>query len=565
MKKTKISYGFWSIRNRLLVFSILVTLVPSFSVGWLLNAMIRTTMTEKVEQKLLDSASYIERELALWMRERNHDLRVFSNSFVIAENFNRYLNDKNRKEPKGITPPEYTRNIITYLTSVQKQFNDYTRLFVLDNEGNVVAVSGNQKVNRPFYLPEDMEEQIKANQHFRGEVYFEEPGGAPLMMFGIPLLSKQYDVHVGLLAIEVRLQGVLPLMETALSKTKDDVPSCGFLIRLKDGVQFLTNCKDVDSGSPVSGSDKTLHLFDQPSRLQEFIDHQGVQVVAIAKPMKQLQWGLVISENRDQVFARVAQSRNRNILIVSLFSLLILLAAYRLARQIVIPLTALTDGALRVTNGDLNVRLSIQKKDEVGFATEVFNNMVIDLQQNRKKLEQLATTDSLTKLVNRKQLLQNLSEHFNAYQRYMTKFSILVIDIDHFKKINDTYGHPAGDAVLIDMAAVFMDSVRTIDVVGRYGGEEFLVILTRTDEATAMVVAERIRQSVKEHTFIVDNNRLAVTISIGVTEVLKSDSSESDLINRADKALYKAKESGRDRVICTDQSVHKNDKCGQVG
>lgn len=223
--------------------------------------------------------------------------------------------------------------------------------------------------------------------------------------------------------------------------------------------------------------------------------------------------------------------------------------AYLFARQIITPLTALTKGSLEVANGNLNIALPVQQNDELGFATKMFNQMVAELKLSHTKLEQLATTDALTQLANRKQIMKRLFKHFEYYQRYTAEFSILMIDIDHFKKINDTYGHLTGDAVLMQVAKIFQETLRNVDIAGRYGGEEFLVILAETSGEQAMRTAERIRQAVENHTFSFATSSIKATISIGVARILENEKDENSLVSRADQALYQAKAKGRNRVV----------------
>ena len=127
--------------------------------------------------------------------------------------------------------------------------------------------------------------------------------------------------------------------------------------------------------------------------------------------------------------------------------------------------------------------------------------------------------------------------------------SLLLFDLDHFKSINDTYGHLAGDAVLIKVADLVRDSLRESDVAGRYGGEEFGIILPDTSGPGAMVVAERLRQSVESTLVSFEKLQIAMSISIGVAEFSATFSNAEDMIAKADEALYKAKQAGRNRVI----------------
>ena len=123
----------------------------------------------------------------------------------------------------------------------------------------------------------------------------------------------------------------------------------------------------------------------------------------------------------------------------------------------------------------------------------------------------------------------------------------MMLDIDHFKKINDTYGHLAGDFVLKEIAKIIKDSIRKSDICGRFGGEEFVIVLPNTKLSGAMKLAERIRETIQNHTFDFNGKKINVTVSIGITSVGVNDSYES-LISRADEALYEAKEKGRNRI-----------------
>jgi diguanylate cyclase (GGDEF)-like protein len=564
MKKNVGKYGLRSIRTRILVFSILATLIPSFGMGLLLNMMLHKTLTEKVEQQLIASSNLIEKEISLWFKELSYDLYVFSNSFVVSENLTKYLNTQDGTATDKTDSSKYIRTIETYLTSVQAQFSDFARLFVLNNDGTVVAASDTPDRDRPVQLPDDVASQVNLTTYIRGDVYLDEANNSPLMLIGIPLFSEQYHGQAGILAIEVRLQGILSLFDTVLSNTNMDNQVRGSLIRLKDGRHFLSNHKAADHIIPATASDDILSFFNTPPSLQDFSDSHEVRSVGVFTPLRQFKWGLILAENYNDVYARAIHSRNRNFLITCCFGLLMGLIAYFFAKRITAPLRALTEGAQRVANGDLDVRLPIHKNDELGFTTRVFNKMVIELQQTLTKLEELATTDALTNLDNRKQILKKLFNQFKHYQRYRVDFSVVMIDADHFKNINDTYGHPAGDAVLKQMASIFHETLRSLDSAGRYGGEEFLVVMTGSAGENAFQAAERIRRAVSEHTFTYGNNSLKVNVSIGITKSSPQDENEHRLIERADQALYQAKRNGRNQVVYLPNKPTTSNQTGRV-
>jgi len=165
-----------------------------------------------------------------------------------------------------------------------------------------------------------------------------------------------------------------------------------------------------------------------------------------------------------------------------------------------------------------------------------------------KKVQELAVTDSLTGLSTRRYFLERFSEEIRRSMRHKTNLSLLMLDLDHFKKKNDSYGHLVGDVILSEVARLVKSNLREIDIVGRYGGEEFAIVLVNTKLEDAVQVAERIRQNIASTTFKAYDEIVSTTVSIGISVFPDDGPREESLIEAADKALYKAKESGRNCV-----------------
>ncbi len=167
-----------------------------------------------------------------------------------------------------------------------------------------------------------------------------------------------------------------------------------------------------------------------------------------------------------------------------------------------------------------------------------------------EQMETLSIHDSLTGVYNRRYFNMRLEEEAERAKKFSLKFSLLMIDIDHFKKVNDTYGHLVGDAVLREVAQKLQSCLREIDFVARYGGEEFVVILQETDKDGALFVAERIRSAIGAKKIRAFDEQLLITVSIGMVVFPRHTTYPELLIEVADKALYKAKKSGRNRTEC---------------
>ena len=223
-----------------------------------------------------------------------------------------------------------------------------------------------------------------------------------------------------------------------------------------------------------------------------------------------------------------------DLIIVSLIIVLLLiwLLVFKYIKKKTIDYKAYIDSKnseLLSTNKSLEDRV-VQRTEELKEATD--------------QLEELERTDALTDIHNRYSIMKILDTEVDRAKRYGNPLSIFMYDIDHFKRLNDTHGYRAGDDILYNLTKVVKDSLRDIDIVGRYGGEEFLVIMPSTILSDAIDVAQRVCETVSNHKF---SQIKQLTISIGLVELGKDESMDM-LFTRADKLLYKSKESGRNRV-----------------
>jgi diguanylate cyclase (GGDEF)-like protein len=190
-------------------------------------------------------------------------------------------------------------------------------------------------------------------------------------------------------------------------------------------------------------------------------------------------------------------------------------------------------------------------KDVREMLAVIANQVAVSLQNGflYKKMETMATTDGLTGLTNHRTFQSRFEDLLQRAQRHGHKVALLLCDVDHFKKVNDNYGHPIGDEVLRRVAKVLQEVPRKIDVPARYGGEEFAVLLDNVDVTQAKAVAERIRSEIAKAVVETEKGPLSVTESIGVAAFPDDGKDRATLIERADLALYHAKHTGRNRVV----------------
>ena len=237
------------------------------------------------------------------------------------------------------------------------------------------------------------------------------------------------------------------------------------------------------------------------------------------------------------------------VLILLLISTIILIVMLKvssiLQERLTAPIYVLVDTMQNILK-DNNYTETITQKSDDEFQTvfDGFNTMLNTIQKNKLELESLANTDPLTGLYNRRHFYELVNPLLSISKRDEKVSTMLMLDIDKFKNINDTYGHDVGDEILKDVTTVASKSIRESDILARFGGEEFTIFLPNTDYKSAIVVAQKIRTSIESMRSVQD---IKSTISIGVSEVIRDIDTA---IKEADIALYRAKENGRNRVEC---------------
>lgn len=268
------------------------------------------------------------------------------------------------------------------------------------------------------------------------------------------------------------------------------------------------------------------------------------------------------------VEARFAHSTRQAIGLAVAITLLMVPVGYAVVRRLVKPIERLSAAARRVAGGDLSVRVDEDRRDEIGALTQAFNVMATGLEQSRDQLNKLnseledrvlqrtealqrmATRDPLTGLYNRRHFNEILSRLYAEAQRYDTELTCMMIDLDDFKRVNDTLGHLTGDKLLKRVASVIRMTIRKSDVPVRYGGDEFLVVLPRTSPDQAQQLAKRLlngfREEVVEKTVELTHSSLSIGLA---SREHDQPSTAAALVSLADEALYLAKSGGKDRIM----------------
>ena len=257
-----------------------------------------------------------------------------------------------------------------------------------------------------------------------------------------------------------------------------------------------------------------------------------------------------IDKNREAVAQNINNFKMFRIILFLLSVAGFAFIGYTFHGILIRPLHVLKAGTTQIAEGNLGHRISIGTADELHELAVDFNMMADSLLDKTSRLEKEAITDGLTGLFNHRHFYNRLEFEINRAIRAHSPLSVLILDVDNFKKYNDKYGHPKGDEVLRRCSAAIRESVRGIDIAARYGGEEFAVILAETDKKGAIVAAENIRRAIEAQKFSDGEGDVPhnVTVSIGVSSYPADTKEMNDLVKKADDALYTAKREGKNRV-----------------
>lgn len=307
---------------------------------------------------------------------------------------------------------------------------------------------------------------------------------------------------------------------------------------------------------------EVLQILNKESMVYEGISYP--KAIGLAYVSESIPVTVLVERDYEDVHITWIRLRNRFLEFVGILIIIVTTVALYMGHTIVTPLKRLIDAAKGIVDGNLDTRLQVKQKDEIGQLTTMFNQMTDALrhkhteimaanqamQQKNQLLQKLSVTDSLTGLYNRSKLDVILAEQLARFERNKRAFCLLMIDVDYFKNINDDLGHIMGDKILVTVATVLLKSIRSIDYAARYGGDEFMVILTETNAGAAVKTAERIRTQVSTVCREFKEHPIKITLSIGITQSQYDDVAPGDLIARADAALYEAKKAGRNRVHC---------------
>ncbi len=539
-----------SINSRILTFAVLATLIPSTGLGlmsfWRHQAVIRDSVSHELRSLAADSSG----ELTLWLRERVNEVRTLATTYILTDGLS-----GETAVASGLTRIGPAQ-IKLYLRSVQNKLEPLLELTLSDAAGRVVASSS--PTPPVIALPANWPSTAITEGIVVAPPHWDSARATATLTVAVPVLSMRNEL-LGALTAVLDLGSAKPRLQDLVGSSPAEV-----VVLASEGEPLLGTHTATRALTRLA-EPALRRLRAKPGEAVGVDGHHGREVVAVADATRALSVIVVAERDRAEIFGAWLRLLEVFLSLTAALTLFVAVLAYWMGRSIVTPLNRLIVAADGIARGDLGVQLRDAPAGEIGHLTRVFNMMTDRLRHGRAEvmaanqalqtqnqlLENLAVTDSLTGLYNRKRLDDILAEQFARFRRNLRPFAVLMLDLDHFKSINDSHGHVAGDQVLADVAAILKQSIRSSDYAARYGGEEFVLVLVDTAADAALDTAERIRSVVENRRSGGTDERIPVSVSVGVAYSRETDGSGEEVLARADGALYEAKRNGRNRVQCT--------------
>lgn len=529
-----------SIRRVLLTLILFLTLTPiliSTVVEYLRTAaMLKNFAYHELENTLDQQASFINN----WFQERQKHIQHLSISPVFQNQ-------------------DY-QAMQLLLKKVNAIYPEYAGLVFADKNGISRAESsgraGGNITDRPYYAA------AMQGKSYVSEVLRSKISGKPIIIISAPVYDSARNI-AGLVFGAVQLTTI----DTVLKQLELGRTGQAFLVNREGlmitGSSYLEGLDGRDQhelrANPPGAGFYTI--LSRQQGIAEYVNYQGHQVVGTYRWLEELNWALVIEQDAAEVYGKQLQSvLSHHITIILVVLILLIPVALLLTSFLTEPILKLNSIAQHIADGRYSTRWTGNYINELGRLGQSLNAIAqnlewqfenlkekhYELQTKNKELEYLSLHDTLTGLYNRRYILDFLHKQLRQAERYNEDLSVMLLDIDHFKKVNDKYGHLIGDQVLQQIAAELQKLTRESDSVARYGGEEFLIVVPHTTLEQAKILAERIRLGIAGMQIAEISE--PVTISIGLSSYRNLPDRQNainQLISAADDALYEAKKAGR--------------------
>ncbi|MEY3122082.1 MAG: hypothetical protein RI993_907 [Pseudomonadota bacterium] len=541
-----------SIKSKIVLFALIATLLPSIGLGLLTFRQNEALVNDGVTRELRALTNNVSQLLETWLNENILAVRALAAANPVIEGL------AAASQPENSNEVERTHSITaSYLLSVLGKLDNIIALAVFDLDRKLIASSaitpeaGAALQDWPQTAPMTPTHTNHAASLAGWEIYY----SASRFSIIFPVLSNENTLK-GYLAATLDPD----TLARQLRETRKF--SLGEIILLDQaGHIFLSSATQLDQTATLDPG--IFSVLRNP--VSESLIYDGLVyplAIGLVSAYEKLPAFILVERDYADVQTAWVKLRDRFLTLVAVLIAVITAFALYMGYTIVASLEKLNAAARSIVDGKLDVHLQVHQRDEIGQLADMFNQMTDalrhkhaeimavneDIQQKNQLLQKLSVTDGLTGLYNRSKLDMILVDQLARFKRNNRPFCLLMIDIDYFKQINDELGHIMGDKILMTVSTVLLKSIRAIDYAARYGGDEFMIILTETDMDAAIKTAERIRTQASALCQAFDASPVKISLSVGIAQSQHSDIMPNDLIARADAALYEAKKAGRDQV-----------------
>ena len=459
---------------------------------------------------------------------------LFASSHDVGIDHSRFNDDETRQKILGVF--EILQNAIPNINYIFAGYEDGSLLI-----NNYTPPDDFNAVNRPWY-------QVAIERHpdiSDGLPYQEIISKEWMVSFGKTLVDSENNI-IGVMSIDASMNAIVD----ALTTRDEQYPTIYHYVLDNEGHVLI----HPDETLPDTLHHQVMSLLTETSDTSGKLHYQdgNHRRMAYFTKVETLGWIIVTEVDIRDIRRPILDIIFSTLTLVILGSLLTTwMMSFVLSRYLITPLQKLRRRVQEIVEGKDESRY-IFPNNEIGMISEAIETLTEkalivknkELNEKNVLLKTLSHTDQLTSIANRRKMMEVLHTEIAQYKRYQLPFSALMFDIDYFKRINDTHGHEVGDQVLVQLAQVVTSTLRETDTLGRWGGEEFLLICPQTDIHNAKVIADKIFKAIQAHDFPC---QLKVSISLGLSEFTDTHSLESLLIE-IDKKMYKAKQAGRNRI-----------------
>jgi len=536
-----------SYESRIFIITILAALLPLtlYSLISIYNSS--KTVTEIIKKELQNKSTLVAYDIDKFIAGRITNTRILSQADVLeGEDINK---------------------IIQYLTEIVEADEWIEDIDIILPSGIIIASSGIQNEKGLSILESSAEIRelfLKAVDAKQGDVFVSNAhilDTGPGIQFITPITDDTNAIVTSILTIEVNLKHIAQIVSLF---DKGIIGDKYVYIVDNDGKIIISDDPDTklyDVFPDLSVNPKFLNAFSNQGDIGNIIykDIHNDEVMAGYSDMsefgvnKGLDWSIIAISPLEDITAPLKSLEWKLFTVALIIAFISLIIVYKFTSKATTILKDIAFNADQISQGDFSKKLSkeIHAKGEIGLLIISFDRMTLkinevisQLKEKNLELEELYITDKLTGLFNRHKLDMAIGEEIKRAERFNYSFGVILLDIDNFKSTNDTYGHQIGDSVLKEFALILKENTRETDIVGRWGGEEFLIVCPESNKEDTIKVAEKLLSKIDKFNFKTINKK---TASFGIS-IYKKGSSIEEIISCTDKALYKAKEAGRDRI-----------------